>query len=651
MVADSENVTRAETPGDVEVVAEDFEGFDVEDTKSAEVSRSQPVDEAKTTKLATSDEEQSSQISHQKKEVVTEEDASAPKASDIFMLARQQNFAVATKLLENYPHLWVARDEDGHSLLHWASLVGSAEFVEKALENHLEVDALANNLQTPLMWAALRGHCRAARVLMEHKADLQLKDSLGATPLIIAVQHAMYQTMLLLMARGNKAALIADKDKNGCTSAHWAAYKGDLTALRFLAYFGADLCALDNAGMQPLHRAAFGSQSSVIEFLLENKADPLLRNGDGKTCLDIAESQADISMLSTLKRLMNKGKSTDANETPAEGKQKKLLAKRIQEAMQDNRAHILFPIFWVVCVSLAMVQYLTDLRPIAWSIAPNASMCFEFGVPLSLLVFAITAFGDPGKVPARPIGNSGVEEIMRKLNSPSQEAVDMSRLCTTTWVIKGLRSKYCVQTRAVVDEFDHYCIWLNCAIGKSNHRPFIILAVCECFTQCCHIYLMWSLTGTLVTAQGLGSWLYGVIIGYPLLALMFVLHCFTAPWVCMLFLHQTRLVLMNLTTNEMMNAGRYEHFWTLVEVGPNRMQRIYRNPFNKGGWLRNFLDFWWFRNRSLQGPPEVLNKVIPQNHGHSHGSNSQSHGHSCQNGSCPHHGHDHGRPSHGHGAV
>merc|ERR1719396_173489 len=69
---------------------------------------------------------------------------------------------------------------------------------------------------------------------------------------------------------------------------------------------------------------------------------------------------------------------------------------------------------------------------------------------------------------------------MKALDSPDEVIVDLSRLCTTTWVLKGLRSKYCTQTGAVIDEFDHYCIWLNCAIGKNNHRPFICLALAEC---------------------------------------------------------------------------------------------------------------------------------------------------------------------------
>eukprot|EP00971_Amphidinium_carterae_P050022 985811-Amphidinium_carterae.1 len=33
----------------------------------------------------------------------------------------------------------------------------------------------------------------------------------------------------------------ADVDKNGCSAVHWAAYKGDLTSLKLLDYFGAEI--------------------------------------------------------------------------------------------------------------------------------------------------------------------------------------------------------------------------------------------------------------------------------------------------------------------------------------------------------------------------------------------------------------------------
>merc|ERR1712232_1437384 len=134
-----------------------------------------------------------------------------------------------------------------------------------------------------------------------------------------------------------------------------------------------------------------------------------------------------------------------------------------------------------------MFEYLTDLRATSYEVAPTSSFLFELGVPLSLALFALVALKDPGKIPARAKGYSGVEELMKALDSNAESVPDVSRLCTTTWVLKDLRTKYCTQTGACVEEFDHYCVWLNCAIGKNNHRQFVCLAMVEWLTQVCHL--------------------------------------------------------------------------------------------------------------------------------------------------------------------
>eukprot|EP00418_Pyrodinium_bahamense_P082143 CAMPEP_0179051544 /NCGR_PEP_ID=MMETSP0796-20121207/21300_1 /TAXON_ID=73915 /ORGANISM="Pyrodinium bahamense, Strain pbaha01" /LENGTH=586 /DNA_ID=CAMNT_0020748089 /DNA_START=66 /DNA_END=1826 /DNA_ORIENTATION=+ len=532
-----------------------------------------------------------------------------PTYKDIFLLARQQNFPAALKLLEAYPHFWTARDDEGHSLLHWGALVGSRDFCKAVLANGVEVDAQAENKQTPLMWAVLRGHLHVARLLLDSKANLQIRDSLGATPLMIAIQHKNYLSMLLLMHRGSHA-LLADGDKNGCTGVHWAAYKGDITALKLLDYFEADMCALDNTKMLPLHRAVCASQAQVIEFLLEKRSDTTQRNADGKTVMDIAEEQRDQQMQSLLKKLLRKtgpsltgGKEEDMDlelGDEAKPKQRDGIMKSLMKAGQDKTAQKAFPVFWLVCVSMAVFEYLMDLRSTSYQVAPTASMLFEVGVPLSLALFFWVALTDPGKVPAKAKGKSGVEELMRALeeNDLERKVPDISRLCTTTWVLKDLRTKYCSQTGACVEEFDHWCVWLNCSIGKKNHRQFICLAVVEWLTQVCHVYLCWCMARALVTYQSMGSWLLTVVSGYPLLALIGFVQLLTAPFVLMLIVYQSRLVAMNLTTNEMMNAPRYEHFWVMKPTSSGHLQRMYRNPFTKGGIFKNCLDFWWFRTRS-----------------------------------------------------
>lgn len=526
---------------------------------------------------------------------------------DIFMMARQQNFTEALQALEAHPDKWTALDDEGHSLLHWGALVGSKDFVAAALRNGCPVDALAGNRQSPLMWAALRGHVQVVRQLLQAQASLAIKDSLGATPLMIAIQHRSYSAMLMILHRG-KQALLGDGDKNGCTAAHWAAYKGDQVALKLLDYFGADLLALDNAKMTPLHRAVSASQASVVEFLIERKADPMVRNGEGKSCLDIVQDNQDVSLHALLTRLSRKRDDFDVEQgsdaKDGEGKGKGGGGGLFKSLMKDKIAQKAFPVFWLVCVSLAVFQYIMELRATSYQVAPTFSFLFELGIPASVALFFYVALMDPGKIPARTKGNSGVEELMRAIDSDTpleSPQYDLSRLCLTTWVLKDLRTKYCTQTNACIREFDHYCVWLNTAIGRGNHREFCCLAAVEWLTQLCHLYVCWAMATTLVPYQSLGSWCSGIVMNYPLLCLITLVQMMTVPWILMLNLHQQKLIFNNLTTNEMMNMHRYEHFWTMTVAGPGRIQKVFKNPFDKGGPWKNMLDFWWERRRSEEG--------------------------------------------------
>jgi len=161
-------------------------------------------------------------------------------------------------------------------------------------------DARCTNLQTPMMWAITKGHVAVVRQLLDARAEIRIADSLGATPLMIAAQHPSekrYQLMLVLMERGGPEIFL-DTDFKGCTTAHWAAYKGDITALKLLVEFRADLQVFDKEDMSPLHRAVDGGNGlGVIPYLLESRSDPSLRSKDGRSCLDMARHNAPVLRL------------------------------------------------------------------------------------------------------------------------------------------------------------------------------------------------------------------------------------------------------------------------------------------------------------------------------------------------------------------
>lgn len=227
----------------------------------------------------------------QSSEVVASLCPSEERFEDVFEAVRERKPELALDLLEACPNNWTKCDLYGNSLLHWGALLGDRFFVSMALDNQCPADARSNNEQTPLMWAITKGNVKVVRQLLEAGADIRIADSLGATPLMIAVQHkssARYQLMLLMLERSTEE-IMKDADCNGCTAAHWAAYKGDLTSLKLLAEFKANLQATDDANMLPLHRAVYAHQADVIRFLIESRSDPSEKIADGRTCFELAE--------------------------------------------------------------------------------------------------------------------------------------------------------------------------------------------------------------------------------------------------------------------------------------------------------------------------------------------------------------------------
>jgi len=539
------------------------------------------------------------------------------KLARVFLLVRGGKCEQALEILEESPSLWHKPEAEGYTLLHWGSLFGHVQFVSQGLAKGATVDAVASNGQTPFMWSVIRGHIPAARLLLDAKASLRLKDSVGATPLTLAVQHERHTTILLLMAISSPEELLADVDEKGCTPLHWAAYKGDATSIRLLEYFNVDFSVVDKSGMTPLHRAVQAGQNKVWEVLLDKGVNPHHRDLEGKTCLDLA-AETNPNSQRTLRRLLkNKGMTSPALvkdqdlESGSSSRQWKNNHDHINEelaAFRGKVAHNLPATCWLVCVSLAVFEYLVEMRTLCWTTRPNIAMCFELGVIASLCLFFFVANVDPGKVPPRVRTTSAVEEFMNGLRAYTpgdSNAVlpDMNRLCTSTWIIKGLRTKYCTKTGACVDEFDHFCGWLNVAIGRGNHRPFVVLAVVEPLTQLCHFVLCFACAGNFVSRDTFWEWIKGLALEFPLLVVVILVHGLTMPGVVCLCLHQLRLVAVNMTTNEMMNAYRYPHFW-VEKTTPGRANgaKVFRNPFSKGNLIKNCLDFWWWRSRSATWP-------------------------------------------------
>jgi ankyrin repeat protein len=136
------------------------------------------------------------------------------------------------------------------------------------------VSAIDSLGQTPLHTAALRGHQRLARVLLDAgavlaSADLQqATNGKGLTSLQLAVGGGHTEVAKLL---GAMRVLLAAgwRYKDGQTLLHWAASTGHAEEAKVLLDAGSNVAAQDRTGKTPLRFAVEGGHATVATVLLD----------------------------------------------------------------------------------------------------------------------------------------------------------------------------------------------------------------------------------------------------------------------------------------------------------------------------------------------------------------------------------------------
>lgn len=142
--------------------------------------------------------------------------------------------------------------------------------VRKLLNDGAEVNARDTQGATPVMRAALYCSVPCLRILLDRGADPNRFNTAGATALMWAAGDA--EKVRLLLAY--KAAVNA-RAKSGRTPLIIAsAVHGNRDAVKMLLRAGADVKARDNAGTGPVWAAAMAGDAGVLTELLEHGGDP-----------------------------------------------------------------------------------------------------------------------------------------------------------------------------------------------------------------------------------------------------------------------------------------------------------------------------------------------------------------------------------------
>jgi len=232
---------------------------------------------------------------------------------------------------------------------------------------------------------------------------------------------------------------------------------------------------------------------------------------------------------------------------------------------------------WAGCLLASFVyiisslQYLHSLYYLSSPYNPSNMGALGYNMEdldFLLIIFVSTIFmtiiwvklvfitSDPGIIDTREIDFDEVLESSKKLLG----APNSREFCLTTMVKKPLRSKYCVQHKAVIARFDHYCIWLSTSIGDGNHRTFILFLLSQVVnSSMLAIYIIKALHTDFKNSSSceISENLFSKNYFFPLTlcaTLIFVSICL----VCLTFEQLTNITI-NLTTNEKINEVRYEY--------------------------------------------------------------------------------------------
>lgn len=167
------------------------------------------------------------------------------------------------------------RDADGNTPLHIAVLYRHPENLEEILKVNPDLDAINTEGYTPLHLAVRRpDNKKAIELLLQQGADLTITDPAGRNTLLVSVGSHQKEYIKLLVSRGID---IDSQDNDGNTALHYPLIN-----------------VLENKQYLP-----YGKE--IVKILMEEGADPHIRNNKAKSPMDLAEETGEDELINLLK--------------------------------------------------------------------------------------------------------------------------------------------------------------------------------------------------------------------------------------------------------------------------------------------------------------------------------------------------------------
>lgn len=184
-----------------------------------------------------------------------------------------------------------------------AAMMGQVEFVQAAIKNGIDINAIGSNGKTALMYAALYGHIPIIKALIQAGANLDIlsdEEIAGFSKTALMYVASSYfatnrhEVIKVLVEAGANVNL---QGQEGLTALMWAAICNYINAVEALMEVGADLNIRDNDSNTAIMYAKARKFDTLVNLLKQAGADE-----EGLKEIELIEAceQGDIQLVNNL---------------------------------------------------------------------------------------------------------------------------------------------------------------------------------------------------------------------------------------------------------------------------------------------------------------------------------------------------------------
>jgi ankyrin repeat protein len=376
---------------------------------------------------------------------------------------------------KNIP-VWEYKDKDNHdsSALNISVYKKSLKITkilidyckEKKPENLKDFIDMPNDQGiAPIHYASFRGDVPIIKLLIENGADITKTTKRGLNVIHYCAQGNKPNSLIYFYLKmreniddNNQYKLITDKDIGGSTSLHWAVYSLAEDLLLYLINLDIFdtiedkekfINELDNEGYSALHLSISSKSSRVAIRLLQNGANPLLKDKKGNTPLDLATKKKQYEMINILKA--SQGWQICNVKAPL-------------KKVKKSQGNIICIFIFQFIANIIMFGSIIPIFLYKYHFGYILVFVYIFSLFLFFLVYFILLLMDPGVKRKR-----NVDDLKGLINRNA----DLSKYCYKCFVRKTRNTKHCIICDCCYEKFDHHCYWINKCVAKRNFCLFI----------------------------------------------------------------------------------------------------------------------------------------------------------------------------------